>query len=216
MICPYIVNVSVLLGGILSWGVMWPLIAKKKGSWYLASVDDSSLHGLQAYMVNIDPTYGCPLLFSQSQYHSASSHENIISFVAKNSTASSLRLQVFISIALILGDGLYNFIKVLIRTIAGFISMVQQNSKGMLPVSDNGSSMSATEALSFDDERRTEIFLRDQVPKSVAYGGLCCSCRDIYRHPSSDFPAAQVVLHLGRLCRGACAGLLQRLRKWPH
>ncbi|CAD6250172.1 unnamed protein product [Miscanthus lutarioriparius] len=98
MICPYIVNVSVLLGGILSWGV-------------------------------------------------------------------------FISIALILGDGLYNFIKVLIRTIAGFIAMVQQNSKSMLPVSDNGSSMSSTEAVSFDDERRTEIFLKDQIPKSVAYGG---------------------------------------------
>ncbi|XP_066322156.1 probable metal-nicotianamine transporter YSL14 [Miscanthus floridulus] len=128
MICPYIVNVSVLLGGILSWGVMWPLIAKKKGSWYPADLEDSSLHGLQAY-------------------------------------------RVFVSIALILGDGLYNFIKVLIRTIAGFIAMVQQNSKNMLPVSDNGSSMSSTEAVSFDDERRTEIFLKDQIPKSVAYGG---------------------------------------------
>ncbi|XP_006648859.2 probable metal-nicotianamine transporter YSL14 [Oryza brachyantha] len=128
MICPYIVNVSVLLGGILSWGVMWPLIAKKKGSWYPADIPDSSLHGLQAY-------------------------------------------RVFISIALILGDGLYNFLKVLIRTIAGFISMVQNNSKGMLPVSDNGMSISTTEAVSFDDERRTEIFLKDQIPKSVAYGG---------------------------------------------
>lgn len=55
MICPYIVNVSVLLGGILSWGVMWPLIAKKKGSWYPADIGDSSLHGLQAYRVNIHP-----------------------------------------------------------------------------------------------------------------------------------------------------------------
>ncbi|KAG2652537.1 hypothetical protein PVAP13_1NG360100 [Panicum virgatum] len=127
MICPYIVNVSVLLGGILSWGVMWPLIAKK-GSWYPADAGDSSLHGLQAY-------------------------------------------RVFISIALILGDGLYNFIKVLIRTIAGFITMIQQNSKSMLPVSDIGSSMSTTEAVSFDEERRTELFLKDQIPKSVAYGG---------------------------------------------
>jgi uncharacterized oligopeptide transporter (OPT) family protein len=91
MIYPYIVNVFVLLGGILSWGLMWPLIAKKKGSWYPANLEDSSLHGLQAY-------------------------------------------RVFISIALILGDGLYNFIKVLIRTIAGFISMVQQNLKVMLHV----------------------------------------------------------------------------------
>jgi uncharacterized oligopeptide transporter (OPT) family protein len=58
MICPSIVNVSVLLGGILSWGVMWPLIAKKKGSWYPADAGDSSLHGLQAYRVNIHSAYG--------------------------------------------------------------------------------------------------------------------------------------------------------------
>ena len=86
-------------------------------------------------------------------------------------SAGSLLLQVFISIALILGDGLYNFIKVLIRTIAGFITMIQQNSKSMLPVSDIGSSMSTTEDVSFDEERRTELFLKDQIPKSVAYGG---------------------------------------------
>uniref|UniRef100_A0ACD5ZHV7 Uncharacterized protein n=1 Tax=Avena sativa TaxID=4498 RepID=A0ACD5ZHV7_AVESA len=126
MICPHIVNVSVLLGGILSWGVMWPLIGRKKGSWYPANLQDSSLHGLQAY-------------------------------------------RVFISIALILGDGLYNFVKVLLRTVAGFIAMVQKNSRAMLPVSANGSPIS--EAMSFDDERRTELFLKDQIPTSVAYGG---------------------------------------------
>jgi uncharacterized oligopeptide transporter (OPT) family protein len=31
MICPYIMNVSLLLGGILFWGIMWPLSAKKTG-----------------------------------------------------------------------------------------------------------------------------------------------------------------------------------------
>jgi len=68
MICPYIVNVSVLLGGILSWGVMWPLIAKKKGSWYPADAGDSSLHGLQAYRVNIHLLIAGPLL--PKLYHS--------------------------------------------------------------------------------------------------------------------------------------------------
>ncbi|KAF0893432.1 hypothetical protein E2562_025231 [Oryza meyeriana var. granulata] len=126
MICPHIVNVSVLLGGILSWGIMWPLIRNKKGSWYSASLPESSLHGLQGY-------------------------------------------RVFISIALILGDGLYNFVKVLIRTTAGFVAMMKKNST--LPVSNNGSPMVATEAVSFDDERRTELFLKDQIPKTVAFGG---------------------------------------------
>ncbi|EEC77667.1 hypothetical protein OsI_16700 [Oryza sativa Indica Group] len=126
MICPHIVNVSVLLGGILSWGIMWPLIRNKKGSWYAASLSETSLHGLQGY-------------------------------------------RVFISIALILGDGLYNFVKVLIRTTAGFVVMMKKNST--LPVSNNGSPMVATEAISFDDERRTELFLKDQIPKKVAFGG---------------------------------------------
>ncbi|TKW05529.1 hypothetical protein SEVIR_7G182400v4 [Setaria viridis] len=124
MICPHIVNVSVLLGGILSWGIMWPLIRNKKGSWYPASLQESSLHGLQGY-------------------------------------------RVFISIAIILGDGLYNFVKVLIRTTAGFISMMKKDST--LPVSNDSSPI--TESVSFDDERRTELFLKDQIPKSVAYGG---------------------------------------------
>lgn len=52
MICPHIVNVSVLLGGILSWGIMWPLIRNKKGSWYAASLSETSLHGLQGYRVS--------------------------------------------------------------------------------------------------------------------------------------------------------------------
>jgi OPT family oligopeptide transporter len=45
--------------------------------------------------------------------------------------------------------------------------MMKKNST--LPVSNNGSPI--TEAVSFDDERRTELFLKDQIPRSVAYGG---------------------------------------------
>jgi uncharacterized oligopeptide transporter (OPT) family protein len=52
MICPYIINISVLLGGILSWGLMWPLIDTKKGDWYAADLKPSSLHGLQGYKVS--------------------------------------------------------------------------------------------------------------------------------------------------------------------
>uniref|UniRef100_A0A0E0MHC5 Uncharacterized protein n=1 Tax=Oryza punctata TaxID=4537 RepID=A0A0E0MHC5_ORYPU len=53
MVCPRIVSVSALLGGIISWGVMWPLIRKKEGVWYPASLPETSLHGLQAYRVFI-------------------------------------------------------------------------------------------------------------------------------------------------------------------
>ncbi|CBI27130.3 unnamed protein product, partial [Vitis vinifera] len=51
MICPYMVNVSLLLGSILSWGIMWPLIEKKAGIWYSADLPANSLHGIQGYRV---------------------------------------------------------------------------------------------------------------------------------------------------------------------
>ena len=51
MICPYIVNISLLLGGILSWGIMWPLIETRKGDWYPADLPPKSIKGLQGYKV---------------------------------------------------------------------------------------------------------------------------------------------------------------------
>lgn len=33
MICPHIVNWSMLLGAVLSWGIMWPLMEKREGDW---------------------------------------------------------------------------------------------------------------------------------------------------------------------------------------
>ncbi|KAM2655222.1 hypothetical protein EV1_010897 [Malus domestica] len=51
MICPIMVNVSLLVGAIISWGIMWPLIETKKGIWYNANLSASSLHGIQGYRV---------------------------------------------------------------------------------------------------------------------------------------------------------------------
>ncbi|THU54102.1 hypothetical protein C4D60_Mb10t21480 [Musa balbisiana] len=123
MICPYLVNISVLLGGILSWGIMWPLIGAKKGNWYSADLPSTSLQGLQGY-------------------------------------------RVFIAIALILGDGLYNFFKVLSKTLAAFVTQIRSKSSATpMPFSDD------TSAVTFDDQRRVQLFLRDQIPKPIAYGG---------------------------------------------
>ncbi|KAK4283308.1 hypothetical protein QN277_000272 [Acacia crassicarpa] len=123
MICPYIINVSVLLGGILSWGIMWPLIERKKGQWYPADSPDSDLSGLQGY-------------------------------------------KVFIAIAMILGDGLYNFIKVLCYTLIGMYNQVRERQKeNVLPVADQNSQ------LSYNDQRRTQYFLKDQIPSYYAIGG---------------------------------------------
>ncbi|KAG6495293.1 hypothetical protein ZIOFF_043087 [Zingiber officinale] len=125
MICPYLVNVFVLLRGILSWGIMWPLIDQQKGHWYPADIPQSSFHGLNGY-------------------------------------------KVFIGIAMILGDGLYNFLKVLRRTISTFIVAACKGSN-TLPITDNDTS--ATAFASYADEKRTEVFLKDQIPLWVAYVG---------------------------------------------
>ncbi|KVI02424.1 Oligopeptide transporter OPT superfamily [Cynara cardunculus var. scolymus] len=70
LICPHIVNCSVLFGAIISWGVLWPFINTRAGDWYPADLGSNDFKGLYGY-------------------------------------------KVFIAIALILGDGLYNLIKII-------------------------------------------------------------------------------------------------------
>ncbi|CAL9782660.1 unnamed protein product [Musa acuminata subsp. burmannicoides] len=74
-------------------------------------------------------------------------------------------VQVFTAVAIILGDGLYNFLKVVRRTTSSFISAVLKG----LPISDDERAPKNL-AISFDDERRTEVFVRDHIPPWVAYG----------------------------------------------
>ncbi|RWW60531.1 hypothetical protein BHE74_00032463, partial [Ensete ventricosum] len=147
MICPYIVNLSLLLGAILSWGIMWPLISNQKGHWYPADTGKDSLNGLQGYRV-----------ISLSLSHPAASRREA-------SVSRVFFVQVFTAVALILGDGLYNFLKILRRTTSSFISAVFKG----LPISDDERAPKNL-AISFDDERRTEVFVRDHIPPWVAYG----------------------------------------------
>ncbi|CAJ2654239.1 unnamed protein product [Trifolium pratense] len=125
MICPHIINVSMLIGGILSWGVMWPFIEDKKGDWYSANLKQSSLHGLQGY-------------------------------------------KLFIAIAMILGDGLYKFVKVLGRTLYSLYN--QFITKDCSVPSDDPNRL-LPPTISFDDKRRTEMFLKDQIPSWFAIAG---------------------------------------------
>ncbi|KAH8482954.1 hypothetical protein H0E87_027630 [Populus deltoides] len=127
MICPYIINISVLLGGILSWGLMWPLIDTKKGDWYPADLKPDSLNGLQGY-------------------------------------------KVFIATALILGDGLYNFFKVLSRTLVALFSQLRgRNAIGALLIADRSSL--EISSISYDEQRRNQFFLKDQIPTWFAVAG---------------------------------------------
>lgn len=129
MICPYLINVSLLVGSILSWGIMWPLINEKKGDWYPADLKSTSLHGLQGY-------------------------------------------RVFIGIAMILGDGLYNFVKVLGHTLFGLYRQFNaQKVKGDSDIPVSGNSSPDLPSLSFDEHKRTRLFLKDQIPTWIAIVG---------------------------------------------
>ncbi|XVF53326.1 hypothetical protein PTKIN_Ptkin05aG0090500 [Pterospermum kingtungense] len=119
MICSHLVNLSLLFGAVLSWGVMWPLIGGLKGEWFLSTLPESSMKSLNGY-------------------------------------------KVFISIALILGDGLYNFLKILFFTARSIHTRVK-NSKLKTSSDDQQQHL--------DDVQRNELFIRESIPVRLACAG---------------------------------------------
>ncbi|KAL0004956.1 hypothetical protein SO802_012517 [Lithocarpus litseifolius] len=125
MICPYMVNISLLIGAVLSWGVMWPLIEQKKGDWYSAELSASSLHGIQGY-------------------------------------------RVFVAIAMMLGDGLFHVVCMLIKTGTSLAMHKYEKKESSQEI---GQKYSNTEIVNYDEQRRTQLFLKDQIPNWVAFLG---------------------------------------------
>ncbi|KAL3653680.1 Metal-nicotianamine transporter ysl3 [Castilleja foliolosa] len=120
MICNHIVNLSLLLGAVISYGVMWPLIVEKKGDWFPQDIKESSMKSLNGY-------------------------------------------KVFIAVALILGDGLYNFIKTLLITGRSMYSAYKKKQSLVVAVPcSNGDEQ---------DARRNEVFLRESIPVWLALVG---------------------------------------------
>ncbi|KAM0015618.1 putative oligopeptide transporter, OPT superfamily [Helianthus debilis subsp. tardiflorus] len=117
MICPHIVNLSLLFGAVVSWGIMWPLIGTKKGDWFPTGLPESSMKSLNGY-------------------------------------------KAFISIALILGDGLYNFVKILCITSMNVRGRFKTNN--LNPVIEK--------KVSEEEQRMNENFIRETIPMSI--GGI--------------------------------------------
>lgn len=119
MICSHLVNLSLLLGAVLSHGIMWPLISRLKGQWFSESLKESDMKSLYGY-------------------------------------------KVFISVALILGDGIYNFIKILACTI---ISMHRRfkNKDANMAVDDQGKPIEVL--------KQNEVFVRENIPMWLALSG---------------------------------------------
>ncbi|XP_057800489.1 probable metal-nicotianamine transporter YSL6 isoform X2 [Salvia miltiorrhiza] len=125
LICPHIVNCSVLLGAIISWGFLWPFVSTKAGDWYPAGLGSNDFKGLYGY-------------------------------------------KVFVAISLILGDGIYNLIKIIYVTIKE-MSTKRQSLPTVTEVIDSN-----TSKLLLEEKKRDEIFLRDRIPFWVAAAGYVC------------------------------------------
>ncbi|XP_042514225.1 metal-nicotianamine transporter YSL2-like [Macadamia integrifolia] len=116
MICSHLVNLSMLLGAVLSWGIMWPLMSRLKGDWYPETIPETSMKSLDGY-------------------------------------------KVFIAMALILGDGLYNFIKIM-YTIGRNIC-AGLNKKKLDGEHENQGV----------DIRKNEFFMREKIPVWLSCAG---------------------------------------------
>ncbi|KAJ7521538.1 hypothetical protein O6H91_19G058600 [Diphasiastrum complanatum] len=51
LICPHIVTWSMLFGGIISWGMLWPLIDRQAGNWFPKDLPEYDFGGLNGYRV---------------------------------------------------------------------------------------------------------------------------------------------------------------------
>ncbi|CAN4079079.1 unnamed protein product [Withania somnifera] len=125
LICPHIVNCSVLFGAIISWGILWPLISQRAGDWYPADLGSNDFKGLYGY-------------------------------------------KVFIAISLILGDGLYNLVKIVSITLKEIFknSSTQDNLPLVMEVIGGESSK-----LELEKKKRDEVFLKDRIPFWFAGSG---------------------------------------------
>ncbi|KAI3784624.1 hypothetical protein L1987_43726 [Smallanthus sonchifolius] len=125
LICPHIVNCSVLFGAIISWGLLWPFIATRAGDWYPADLGSNDFKGLYGY-------------------------------------------KVFVAIALILGDGLYNLVKIIAISIKAVLnnSTRQQDLPVIKEILDYEASKSQQE-----QQKRDEVFLKDRIPTWFAASG---------------------------------------------
>lgn len=120
MICSHLVNLSLLLGAVLSYGIMWPLIDRLKGHWFSESLKESDMKSLYGY-------------------------------------------KVFLSVALILGDGLYNFLKILSVTVI--------NIYGRIKTKNLNAADGDEKKKSLEDLKHNEIFLRENIPMWIGVAG---------------------------------------------
>ncbi|KAJ3680126.1 hypothetical protein LUZ60_016404 [Juncus effusus] len=119
MIVSHLVNLSLLFGAIISWGITWPLLTDLKGDWYPAKVSESSMRSMAGY-------------------------------------------KAFLTIALILGDGFYNFAKIIIVVSKSMYDKSKPRNIGR--VADEATTIKG-------DKKHDEFFVKETIPLWVSYVG---------------------------------------------
>ncbi|XP_048136596.1 probable metal-nicotianamine transporter YSL7 [Rhodamnia argentea] len=83
--------------------------------------------------------------------------------VAPRTLSGLQAYKVFIGLSIIIGDGVYNLIKIIV------VGLLKHKNNSALPVAAN--SFTGNTPASYDEEVRSKAFLKDQIPKRVAIGG---------------------------------------------
>lgn len=128
-----------LVGSLLSWGVLWPYIETKAGDWYPQGLDGDNISGINGY-------------------------------------------RVFIGISMILADGLLHMFSILLRTLYEMYKQQLAAAHNHQQPTQNIAGQQQQQPFqclslgdrtiqSFDDRRRTQVFLRDRMPNSVPIAG---------------------------------------------
>ncbi|KAJ0966855.1 hypothetical protein J5N97_023772 [Dioscorea zingiberensis] len=124
MICGPMVGISMLVGGIISWGYLWPLVESKEGEWYKPQ-PFISMTGMSGYVISV-------------------------------------------TIAIAFGDGIYHMGVVILQVCYEFYTRRKQKHI-ILPFKLwTGPEIPN---MSYDDRRRTNLFVQDRIPIQVALGG---------------------------------------------
>eukprot|EP00253_Pinus_taeda_P008834 PITA_08834 len=88
-------------------------------------------------------------------------------YTADDSTMQGLQgYKVFVAIALILGDGLYNFVKIMVISGTNLYSQrKEKRARNGLPMVNSDKNEAAVDAeIPCDEQRRNEMFMKDSIP----------------------------------------------------
>lgn len=119
------------------------------------------------------------------------------------------------SIAMITTDSLYNFFKVLSRTVSGFYYQFQTDTQATLLFLLQMVHLPLPKR-HLNDQCHIMIFLKDQILHCFALKG-CMTIAAIYHHdPHADVPLVEVVIHFGCIPLLPDPGLLRCLWLQPH